>query len=157
MPGLILDMISSSCGKCNNRASRVFHFQSISGENPMKRSQGLVKKAIGDEYHISYPIFGSSNIRKYMDRHIFILFVQSAGSATVVRNEVDHSSTTKSVFNSIINIWPMYLIVICLTSLVGIIIWFMVRAYHFKLINMITLLFSPFGLLFWPYRSKLIL
>ena len=129
MPGLIFDMISSSCGKCENRASEVFHFKSLSGESPMKSSQGMVKKAIGNEYHISYPIFGSSSIRNYMDKHIFILFVQSAGSATVVKNEVDHSSTTMNVFYSIINIWPMYLVVVCLTSLVGIFIWFTVRSY----------------------------
>ena len=127
MPNLVLEMISSSCGQCSNQASKVYHFQSLSGENPMKNSQESVKKVIGNEYHISYPIFGSSSIRNYMDSHIFILFVQSAGSATIVKNEIDHSKTTINVFKSILNIWPMYLIVVCLTSLAGILVWFMVR------------------------------
>ena len=133
MPGLIADMISASCGKCDNRASQVLHYRSLSGENPMKRNEATVKKSVGSDYHISYPIFGSSSITRFMESHVFVLIVQSAGSAAIVKHEVDYSAKTLNAFKSILNIWPMYLIAICMTSLAGILVWITViwRGYLF--------------------------
>lgn len=126
MHDLLQDMISASCGKCNKQASGVMHFRSRSGNSPMKMNEEKVKMAIGEEYHISYPVFGSASITQYMDKHVFVLFVQSAGSATVVKHVIDYSAKTLNAFKSIVNIWPMYLIVICLTMVAGIVIWSLV-------------------------------
>ena len=129
---LIQSMIASSCGKCNNLPSTVRAFQSLSGENPIKKNEKAVKNSIGKEFHVSFPIFGYSTITRYMDTHVFILFIQSSGSATIVRNEVDYAAKTLNAFKSIGNIWPMYVIMVLLTGLAGIFIWITVR-FHFPL------------------------
>ncbi len=120
---LVLNMIKSSCGKCNNIQPTAHLTQSLSGEDPEKKNELEVKQSIGTEFHASFPIFGRSTVTKYMEYHIFVLFVESSGSATVVRNEVDYAATTTNVFNSIANIWPMYLVILVFTTLAGILIW----------------------------------
>jgi len=120
---LVKGMIKASCGKCNNQEPNIYAYQSLSGENPVKDNALAVKKSIGNEFHISFPVFGYSTITRYMEKHIFILFVESAGSATVVRNEIDYAAKTVNAFKSIGNIWPMYLITVLITAVCGIVIW----------------------------------
>lgn len=123
MSTLVDGMIKSSCGTCNNKEPNVYTFQSLSGENPVKQSEIEVKKSIGREFHVSFPIFGYSTLTRYMETHVFIQFIESSGSATVVRNEVDYGAKTVNAFKSIGNIWPMYLITVLITGVFGIIIW----------------------------------
>ena len=129
MATLIENMIKSSCGKCGSDFSKIHKFQSRSGENPLKKHQNGVKKSIGNEFHISFPIFGYSTITRYMDKHVFILFIQSSGSATIVKDEIDYSKTTLNAFKSIGNIWPMYIIIVLLTTIAGIFIWLAVSIF----------------------------
>ena len=123
MGQLVNGMVKASCGKCNNEESQIYAYQSLSGENPVKKSAIEVKGSIGDEFHISFPVFGYSTITRYMEKHVFILFIESSGSATVVRNEVDYAAKTINAFKSIGNIWPMYLITVVITAVCGIVIW----------------------------------
>ena len=127
---LVKGMIKDSCGKCNNQEPKIYAYQSLSGENPVKDNALAVKKSIGEEFHVSFPVFGYSTITRYMEKHIFILFVESAGSATVVRNEVDYAAKTVNAFKSIGNIWPMYLITVLITAVCGIVIWAAVSIYE---------------------------
>lgn len=123
MAQLVEGMVKASCEKCNNEESKIYGYQSLSGENPVKESAIQVKKSIGNEFHISFPVFGYSTITRYMEKHVFILFIESSGSATVVRNEVDYAAKTINAFKSIGNIWPMYLITVVITAVCGIVIW----------------------------------
>eukprot|EP00795_Rhopilema_esculentum_P012024 gene12024-2609_t len=123
MADLVKSMIKSSCGECQNEESTIYEYQSLSGENPVKKNELEVKGSIGKEFHVSFPVFGYSSITRYMEYHVFILFIESLGSATIVRNEVDYAKKTITAFKSIVNIWPMYLITFLITGVFGIFIW----------------------------------
>ena len=123
MSSLVEGMIKQSCDKCNNKEPGIYAYQSLSGENPVKKSETEVKRSIGKEFHVSFPVFGYSTITRYMESHVFILFIESTGSATIVRNEINYAAKTVNAFKSIGNIWPMYLITVLITGVFGIIIW----------------------------------
>ena len=123
MGNLVKEMIQASCDKCSNEEPKIFAYQSMSGENPVKKSAVEVKQSIGSEFHVSFPIFGYSTITRYMESHVFILFIESSGSATIIRNEIDYAAKTVNAFKSIGNIWPMYLITVLMTGVFGIVIW----------------------------------
>ena len=137
MADLVKSMIKSSCGKCQNEESKIHGYQSLSGENPVKKNELEVKGSIGKEFHVSFPVFGYSSITRYMEYHVFILFIESLGSATIVRNEVDYAKKTITAFKSILNIWPMYLITFLITGVFGIFIWHCVSAFSLKTFNYI--------------------
>ena len=98
----------------------------MSGASPEKDSELNVKAAIGKEYHISFPVRGKSEMTRYLGVNVFVAMVGSTGIGTVVRNEVDLTSKTKIAFESILNVWPMYIIIILMTLVAGIFIWFFV-------------------------------
>ena len=126
MAEIIKDMIKTSCGTCSGAAPFISWYQSLSGDNPVKTNELGVRQSIGQEYHMSFPIFGSGSNSKYMEDNAFMLLIKSSGSATVVKKKVDYSAKTKNVLKSITNLWPMYLLVVCLTFLTGVFIWVMV-------------------------------
>ena len=123
---IITETIETSCGVCNGRKPVISTFQSRTGENPEKPSELGVKNAIGKEYHISFPVRGSSEMTRYLGVNAFVTLVKSTGIATVVRNELDHTAKTKAAFGAMVNVWPMYIIYVLTTLVAGIIIWFFV-------------------------------
>ena len=61
-----------------------------------------------------------------MGVHAFVTIVESNGVATIVRDEVDRAGKTRAAFESMIKVWPMYIIIILTTLMAGICIWFFV-------------------------------
>ena len=67
-----------------------------------------------------------------MGVNAFVTIVESNGVATVVRDEVDRAGKTRAAFESMINVWPMYIIIILTTLMAGIFIWFFVSIISFS-------------------------
>ena len=123
---IITGTLDASCGLCNGRKPFVATFKSLSGASPQKISEMRVRAAIGEEFHISFPILGSSEMTRFMGENAFVTLVKSTGVATLVRNEVDRTAKTKAAFGAMLSIWPMYIILILTTLLAGIVMWFLV-------------------------------
>ena len=119
-------MIKASCDTCNGVAPRVNYNISPIGESPEKRSELQMKAKIGNGYHISFPIFGRAEMRNFMDGHVFIELVRSPGSAIIVNCDIDYTAKTINALKSIVNVWPMVLIIILMSTIFGVILWFFV-------------------------------
>ena len=116
-------MIKKSCSACNGITPKVNYYVTPSGETAEKTSELHVKSRIQNGYHISFPIFGRSEMRQFMDNHIFIELVRSPGSAMVVNGAIDYTTKTVNAFKSVISIWPMILIIIFISTIFGILLW----------------------------------
>ena len=117
------DMIKKSCSTCNGIVPKIHYYVTPSGENAEKISELQVKSRIQNGYHISFPIFGRSEMRQFMDNHIFIELVRSPGSAMIVNGAIDYTTKTVNAFKSVIKIWPMILIIIFISIVFGILLW----------------------------------
>ena len=116
-------MIKSSCGTCNGILPKINYIVAPTGESAEKISEVNVKARIQYGYHISFPIFGRAEMRHFMDDHIFLELVRSPGSAMIVNGAIDYTAKTINAFKSVINTWPMVLIIILISLLFGILIW----------------------------------
>eukprot|EP00795_Rhopilema_esculentum_P001278 gene1278-15663_t len=121
---VLTDTLTQSCGTCNGKASVISPYKSLSGEKPEKTSAKKVMSVIGKEYHVSFPVFGKSDMSTYLKQNVFVALVESPGVAVAVRNDVDYTVKTKAAFNAMINVWPMYIVLIIMTLLAGIFVWF---------------------------------
>ncbi|XP_065064502.1 uncharacterized protein LOC135690773 [Rhopilema esculentum] len=116
-------MVKKSCGTCNGIAPFVNYYIGPNGESPEKNSGLAVKTHIGDGYHITFPVFGRAEIRNFMDHHIFVLLVQSGGSAMIVSGVIDYAAKTLNALKSAKSTWPIVAISLLMSIIVGIMIW----------------------------------
>ena len=123
---VLADTLTQSCGICNGKTSVISPYKSLSGEKPEKTSAKKVMSAIGKEYHVSFPVFGKSDMSTYLKQNVFVALVESPGVAVAVRNDVDYTVKTKAAFSAMLNVWPMYIVLIIMTLLAGIFVWFFV-------------------------------
>lgn len=121
-------MILNVCGKCANKPPAVNWYRSFSGQQPEKKSEIAVKHWIGQNYHISFPIFGRAEITTYESSHVFVLMVNSPGSAVLIRNNIDYAAKTINTLASMTSVWPMLVIIILFSSISGILLWSVVSA-----------------------------
>ena len=116
-------MIKTSCGACNGILPMINYYVSYSGESAEKTSELNVKDRIENGYHMSFPIFGRSEMRHFMSNHIFIELVRSPGSAMIVNGAIDYTAKTINALKSTIRTWPMILIILLISLLFGILLW----------------------------------
>eukprot|EP00795_Rhopilema_esculentum_P001382 gene1382-15786_t len=116
-------MIRKSCGTCNGVSPNVNYYISPSGESPEKSSEAKCLAKLGLGYHITFPVFGRAEIRNFMDHHIFVLLVQSGGSAMIVSGAIDYAAKTLNALKSVQSTWPMVLISILMCIVFGILLW----------------------------------
>ena len=116
-------MIRKSCGTCNGISPSVNYYISPSGESPEKSSEDKCIAKLGLGYHITFPVFGRAEIRNFMDHHIFVLLVQSGGSAMIVSGAIDYAAKTLNALKSVKSTWPMVLISVLMCIVFGILLW----------------------------------
>ena len=126
IPMLIKSMIPVICGKCKvsgNRTSALSFFdRTKTGRNPKSTSEFGLKSKISNDVHFSFPISQNKLITTYEDVYQYVPILDTTSSAVIIFDPTQISKTN-AIFHSVLNCWPVLVMVVSMTTLAGILIW----------------------------------
>ena len=117
-------MVSKCCGCCREHNRTVTHFENPSQTISYRKSGvNAFRSAVNDDIELHFPMHGQLYQVKYYKRYEFIPLVQSPGVAFLVLEEDKHTPSLL-LLNAISESLPIVLLMIVLSLLMGIVVWF---------------------------------
>ncbi|XP_065061575.1 uncharacterized protein LOC135688582 isoform X2 [Rhopilema esculentum] len=119
---ILKNMTSSVCGTCKRAPMSVLSFKS-NGKNGWaeKRSIKEMKMDIDDYVHMSFPIFGNSELDLYNGYAFVPLFSHPGVIYFIIKDTL--AEQIRGMILNVLNTWPIFLINMLLIILSGFCIW----------------------------------
>lgn len=129
-PVILQRMVTSCCQFCfTHKTPKLDYFSQSTGKIDAKyfkkRSLEDVKKNISRNSDFSFPLYGNSQDEKYGALYSYVPLISSPGEALVVNREPKHSPGTV-LLATVVNSWPLTMLVLVFSILAGITIWMLV-------------------------------
>lgn len=137
-PTFISGIIKKVCTECRTYRYPTIHFnRTYTGHNPSKLNEIAVRVAISEVTHMSFPIYGKFDVPNFMGNYPYLGVALSQGSAMVVYYEEVKVVEFTALLMKILSSWPIVVIGVLCSCVVGIIYWFTVNSF-------VTIFFSEF-------------
>lgn len=124
-PTFISGIIKKVCTECRTYRYPTIHFnRTYTGHNPSKLNEIAVRVAISEVTHMSFPIYGKFDVPNFMGNYPYLGVALSQGSAMVVYYEEVKVVEFTALLMKILSSWPIVVIGVLCSCVVGIIYWF---------------------------------
>lgn len=123
-PNILPRMVSSCCGFCLEHTKTVTRFENRVGETSFHLKSGVseFRQHVDDRMELHFPMYGQVHQTKYYKRYEFIPLVKSPGVIFLVLDDDVHVGS-KMLLRTIVNTFPIVVLILALSSVVGIFIW----------------------------------
>ncbi|XP_048588761.1 uncharacterized protein LOC5503828 isoform X2 [Nematostella vectensis] len=128
-PRFLNTFIAHACGKCHNHRETVIKYIT-SNIQSHKPSQYDVRKSIRMSADLSFPLTEPEGEVGQDDDHVFVPVFKMMSSIVYFRRKLSGEVFARMVGSSVFQCWPLVLLIIVLSILSGMVMWFMDFRYN---------------------------
>lgn len=126
MQGLLVEILNNAtvftCGYCQRPKQTTIDFTK-NGKNGWaeKRSLNEMKKDIDDYVHVSFPVFGSTELTSYYGYAFVPVFSHPGVVYFIIKDSL--MDQANQMLSDVFNTWPIFFINLLFVTISGFIIW----------------------------------